>query len=174
MIRSLLQLQISKCSKLTSENLDTPKTAIQAASPDEVSIVEFAESLGFKILSRSKTKIRLRDPDGGESVYRILKEFPFSSAKKRMGIAVSRVYQPSRGGDASTQQTSDEVLFYMKGADSVMIPRIGNTEDRGLIEETSEDLARRGLRTLVFGVKRLSRGEFEHWNERWGYRDIGI
>lgn len=143
-----------------------PKTTIQAASPDEVSIVEFAQSLGYQIISRSKTKIKLRDPHNRETTYRILKEFPFSSAKKRMGIAVSRVYQASKGGDASNQQSSDEVIFYMKGADSVMIPRIGNSEDRSLIVETTEDLARRGLRTLVFGLKRISRGEFEHWNER--------
>ena len=55
---------------------------LQAASPDEVCLVQFAESLGYTMKHRNLEKITLQDPVGNERVFKILKNFPFSSARK--------------------------------------------------------------------------------------------
>jgi phospholipid-translocating ATPase len=87
----------------------------QASSPDEVSIVKWTELVGLMLVHRDLSSIKLKflpsgsDGDSGYEVldFEILHVFPFTSETKRMGIIV----RDSRNGD---------ILFYMKGADTVM------------------------------------------------------
>ena len=61
---------------------DESGRTLQAASPDEVSLVKFAESLGFTMHSRKIYEIQIKDPSGHITVFEIIKNFPFSSARK--------------------------------------------------------------------------------------------
>lgn len=96
------------------ENIKDGSISYQASSPDEVAIVKWTESVGVTLVYRDMTSIKLRwtsaDVDTSVSEvfsYDILNVFPFSSETKRMGIIIR---------DVQTQQ----IYFYMKGADTVM------------------------------------------------------
>lgn len=113
----------------------------QAASPDEVAIVKFCESVGLQLIKRDRTSITLLHvATMRQLVYDILYIFPFNSDTKRMGIVVK-------------DRMRDEVYFMQKGADTVMA-RIVSYSD--WLEEETSNMAREGLRTLVIGRKKLS------------------
>lgn len=82
--------------------------------------------------------------------YEILNVFPFTSETKRMGIIVK---------DTKT----NTITFYMKGADAVMA-RIVQAND--WLEEECGNMAREGLRTLVFGKKDLTEEDYENFSAR--------
>ena len=52
---------------------------------------------------------------------------------------------------------SGEVLFYVKGADSVMMDRVSGAD---WVEEEVGNLAREGLRTLVVAYRSLTEGQY--------------
>lgn len=76
--------------------------------------------------------------------------FPFTSETKRMGIIVKDV-------------KTNTITFFMKGADAVMA-RIVQAND--WLEEECGNMAREGLRTLVFGKKDLTEEEYEDFSAR--------
>ena len=86
----------------------------------------------------------LRDQTGFLRVYEVLHEMPFSSELKRMGVLLRHV-------------PSGEVLFYVKGADSVMMDRVSGAD---WVEEEVGNLAREGLRTLVVAYRSLTEGQY--------------
>lgn len=55
---------------------------LQAASPDEVCLVQYAESMNYIMKKRNLEKIILQDPLGNLREFKIIKNFPFSSARK--------------------------------------------------------------------------------------------
>lgn len=71
--------------------------------------------------------------------FEILDNFPFSSETKRMGIIVK-------------SKLSKKIIFYVKGADVAMIPKVRPSQ-RETCQEFCEDLAMKGLRTLVITQK---------------------
>jgi phospholipid-translocating ATPase len=79
----------------------------QASSPDEVALVKFAESLEMRLIERDQHKIVIRNAAKEEETYEILANFPFSSETKRMGIILRH-------------QVSGRLIFYLKGAETVM------------------------------------------------------
>ena len=74
----------------------------QAASPDEVALVQWTESVGLTLVNRDLTEIHLRSPMGDIMKFTVLRVFPFTSETKRMGIIVR-------------EEKSGEITFYMKG-----------------------------------------------------------
>lgn len=95
-------------------------------------------------MHRDLTSMKLRNPFGQIISYDILQVFPFSSDTKRMGIIVK---------DTST----NEILFLMKGADTVMNEIIQYSD---WLQEQCDSMARSGLRTLVIARKFLSEGTY--------------
>jgi phospholipid-translocating ATPase len=123
----------------------------QASSPDEVALVKFTESVGLTLVARDFKSITLRNPIGGEEVFDVLQIFPFTSASKRMGIVVR---------ERSTQAIS----LFVKGADSVLAAMVKYND---WLEEECLNMARDGLRTLVFGRRDLSANEYARWAEKY-------
>ena len=111
--------------------------SFQASSPDEVALVRFAESVGLALRQRTQKSMAIRTPTGALETYQILNIFPFTSESKRMGIIVRC-------------QHTGEILFILKGAESVMKSRM---EPSDWLEEEVDNLARVGLRTLVVAHK---------------------
>eukprot|EP00698_Gefionella_okellyi_P009663 TRINITY_DN2476_c0_g1_i3.p1 TRINITY_DN2476_c0_g1~~TRINITY_DN2476_c0_g1_i3.p1 ORF type:complete len:1081 (+),score=133.21 TRINITY_DN2476_c0_g1_i3:72-3314(+) len=140
----------------------------QAASPDEVALVKFAESVGMTLIARDLHTITLKAPGGASDdfvIFDVLNIFPFTSASKRMGIVVR---------DRFTQ----EITFYMKGADAVMSDMVQYNE---WLEEECGNMAREGLRTLVFAKRRLSEDEYVSFAGRYAaarasiaHRDVNV
>jgi phospholipid-translocating ATPase len=123
----------------------------QASSPDEIALVKFTESVGLVLADRELTSITLRNPHEGLEEYDVLNIFPFTSETKRMGIIVR-------------EKRTGAITFYMKGADSVMAPIVKYND---WLEEECGNMAREGLRTLVFGKRDMSEEEFLDFQERF-------
>lgn len=131
---------LALCHNVTPTNEDGEIT-YQAASPDEIAIVKFTESVGLSLFKRDRHNITLVHEKTHQNLhYKILNMFPFNSDTKRMGIIVRDVKK-------------DELWFLIKGADTVMSKIVQNND--WLDEETS-NMAREGLRTLVIARKKLT------------------
>ena len=124
---------------------NTNTVQYQAASPDEIAIVQWCGLVGLHLVHRDRHRLRLKNADGDTLTYDILKIFPFTSESKRMGIVVR-----TDGG---------EIWFFMKGADTVMQKLVVAND---WMEEECANMAREGLRTLVVGRRRLTE---DLWNE---------
>jgi phospholipid-translocating ATPase len=125
----------------------------QASSPDEVALVKFAESLDMRLMERDQHRIIIENAAKDTEVYEILANFPFSSDTKRMGIVMRHV---------ATQR----LVFYLKGAETVMKQKV-QPNQRLVIEESCDDLANQGLRTLVISQKILSEEFYRDWEKRY-------
>jgi len=123
----------------------------QASSPDEVALVKFTETVGLTLWERTFTSITVKNSVDELLEFDILETFPFSSERKRMGIIVRN-------------RANGEIRFIMKGADVIMAD-IVQSED--WLEEECDNLAREGLRTLVFGQKVLEEAEWLAFEERY-------
>jgi phospholipid-translocating ATPase len=130
----------------------------QASSPDEVALVEWAGWTGLSLAARSLTEITLTAHQGTTMGYEILQVFPFSSESKRMGIIVR-------------DKTSNEIVFYMKGADTVMSSIVQYND--WLLEEV-DNMAREGLRTLVVARKTLSSEQYQDFEQRFSAAKLSV
>jgi len=79
---------------------------------------------------------------GKEERYDVLANFPFSSESKRMGIVLRH-------------QETKRIVFYLKGAEVVMLQKV-RPHQRATVDEACENLAIEGLRTLVISQKMLT------------------
>jgi len=114
---------------------DKTQVEYQASSPDEVALVKFAESLEMRLYERDQTNITIRNSAGDMETYEILANFPFSSDTKRMGIIMKH-------------EKTGRIIFYLKGAETVMKEKV-KPNQRVVIDESCDNLANEGLRTLV-------------------------
>lgn len=92
--------------KLSDEVKDL-KVTYQASSPDEIALVSWTENVGLTLIKRDLNTIILRGPENNLLEYDILQIFPFTSETKRMGIIIR-------------EKHTNEIIFYLKGADTVM------------------------------------------------------
>ncbi|XP_029184448.2 probable phospholipid-transporting ATPase IIA isoform X1 [Acropora millepora] len=130
----------------------------QASSPDEVALVTWTESVGLALVHRDLSSMRLRTPDGHILVFIILQIFPFTSESKRMGIIVR-------------DMSSGEIIFYMKGADTVMSSIVQYND---WLEEECGNMAREGLRTLVVAKKVLTEDHYQDFEHRYNQAKLNI
>ncbi|SGZ50248.1 CIC11C00000003463 [Sungouiella intermedia] len=142
-------LVLALCHNVTPSEEDG-EVSYQAASPDEVAIVRFCESVGLRLYKRDRSSITLLHLATNQELhFNILYNFPFNSDTKRMGIVIRDVLK-------------DEIWFMEKGADVVM-SRIVNSND--WLEEETGNMAREGLRTLVIGRKKLNSTSFQDFSK---------
>ena len=134
------------------------KVTYQASSPDEVALVEWAGWAGLKLSSRTLTHITLTGPEGTTLGYEILQVFPFTSESKRMGIILR-------------DQSSGEIVFYMKGADTVMSSIVQYND---WLNEEVDNMAREGLRTLVVSKKTLSEEHYADFEQRYSAAKLSV
>ena len=135
----------------------------QASSPDEVAIVKWSEAVGLALVHRDRERIRLQataacGEEGRLFEFEILHLFPFTSEGKRMGIVVKDLQ-------------SGEIVFYQKGADSVMTAIVQKSD---WLEEECGNMAREGLRTLVIARKKLSEPEYAQFAAEFHQAKIAL
>jgi phospholipid-translocating ATPase len=148
-----LATSLAVCNNVTPV-LDNGERVLQASSPDEIALVQFAEQLGFAIQDRDNEKVVIALPDGTTEAYRVEVDFPFSSDTKRMGVVLT--------------SSAGRIFFLLKGADMVMINKAKSIY-RGYIQDECDNFSRDGLRTLVLCQKELGAEEFGSWMA--GYRE---
>ncbi|KAH8826760.1 hypothetical protein DL96DRAFT_1498140 [Flagelloscypha sp. PMI_526] len=151
-------LSLALCHNVTPVTNDDGSVTYQAASPDEVAIVQWTSSIGLTLTYRDRTTIELSTPTGQTLSFEILDIFPFTSESKRMGIIVR---------DKST----GDVLFLQKGADVVMSKIVLRND---WLEEETGNMAREGLRTLVMARKRLPLPQYEAYKSAYAKASISV
>ena len=104
----------------------------------------------MKLIERTDKKITILDAKNQREEFEVLANFPFSSDTKRMGIILKN-------------KKYDHIIFYLKGAENVML-RFVKEEYKDTISEHAENLATKGLRTLVLSQKLIYQKDFEKWN----------
>ncbi|CAI5439375.1 unnamed protein product [Caenorhabditis angaria] len=138
------------------------ETSYQAASPDEVALVKWTETVGVRLASRDLHSIQLAVQQSSGQVinkqFTILHIFPFTSETKRMGIIVK-------------DEITDEVTLLMKGADTVMSTMVQYND---WLDEECSNMAREGLRTLVVARKPLSPQELEAFDRAYHAAKMSI
>ena len=134
-------------------NVTPTETGYQASSPDEIALVKFAETLNMRLIHRTDREIRIKDSAENIEEYEVLANFPFSSDTKRMGIVLKN-------------KLHGHIIYYLKGAENVMMQFV-KKDYIGYIKENAENLAVKGLRTLVLTQKILTQEEFDKWNQEY-------
>ncbi|CDW58161.1 phospholipid transporting ATPase [Trichuris trichiura] len=137
---------------------DDTQRSYQASSPDEVALVSWACDMGLKLLFRDLNTIIIKDPLNREQSYKILQTFPFTSERKRMGIIVQK-------------EGTDEITFYIKGADVVLQPIVSYND---WLEEECANLAREGLRTLVVAKKALTVQQYKAFSASYDKAKLSL
>lgn len=107
--------------------------------------------MGLALVKRDLNFMQLKAPNGKILNYIILQIFPFTSETKRMGIIVK-------------EESSSEIVFYLKGADVVMS---GIVQYNDWLEEECGNMAREGLRTLVVAKKNLTEEQYFDFEARY-------
>lgn len=142
-----------------TEDIQVMHSAVyQASSPDEVSLVRWTECVGLPLVHRDLTTLTLRTPAGKSLTYTVLQIFPFTSETKRMGIIVK-------------EESTGEIVLYMKGADTVMSSMV---EYNDWLEEECINLAQKGLRTLVVARKVLTAEQYMHFEQRYTAAKLSV
>ena len=147
---------LSVCHNVTPVYPDENDRSIrefQASSPDEIALVRFADSMGMKLTERDQNLIQIVNTAGAEENYEVLANFPFSSETKRMGIVLKN-------------RETNKIIFYLKGAETVMKATV-RPGQRATIDESCENLAIEGLRTLVIAQKGLTEKYFNEWFKKY-------
>lgn len=107
-------LCIALCHTCLPEVKSKGEIEFQAASPDELALVEAAQDLGFLVIDRLSQSIKLKftNEEGMSTTeeYEILDVIEFSSKRKRMSIII--------------RMPDGRICVFTKGADSVIMPRL--------------------------------------------------
>jgi len=156
MISDFLTL-LTVCHTVIPEVGEDGLVRYNAASPDEKALVEGAENYDYKFIVRKPESVTISTCKGEEETYEVLNVIEFTSTRKRMSIVV--------------RTPSGEIKLFIKGADSVILERLGqNREQRKHYDTTLqhlEEFAKCGLRTLCLGVSTIPQAQYEEWNKQW-------
>ena len=119
-----------------------------ASSPDELALVNAAKFFSYTFLGRDEDNNIVVDVKGTKRKYRLLNLIEFSSTRKRMTVIV---------------RTEDgRIKLLCKGADSIIIPRLNNTN--AIMKKTThylDEYAKEGLRTLLIAEKEVSESYYQ-------------
>ncbi|KAJ6428710.1 hypothetical protein OIU84_020393 [Salix udensis] len=124
----------------------------QGESPDEQALAYAAAAYGFMLVERTSGHIVI-DIHGERQRFNVFGLHEFDSDRKRMSVIL--------GCPDST------VRVFVKGADSSMLSVIDRSLNKNVIQTTKGHLhaySSLGLRTLVIGMRDLSKPEFEDWH----------
>ena len=118
------------------------------------------ESDLYELVNRDQFTITVRDKsENANIVFEIIRMIPFSTERKRQTVIVRQKKEKSFLGE------EDEYLVLTKGADEAIISRavrgesdedeIAAQRDIDSIRQAVDSFAEDGLRTLVYGSRRL-------------------
>jgi len=151
-------IALALCHNVTPIISEDGKLTYEASSPDEIAIVKWTENIGVTLIYRDTKKIKLRTPIDTILEFTILEIFPFTSETKRMGIIVK-------------DETTNEITFYMKGADSVLSKMVLFND---WLDEECGNMARKGLRTLVVARKKLTYDSYMSFKNKYDQAKLSV
>ncbi|XP_072996972.1 phospholipid-transporting ATPase 1 [Typha latifolia] len=153
-------LALAACNTIVPLVVETPdpkKRLIdyQGESPDEQALVYAAAAYGFVLIERTSGHIVI-DVLGDRQRFDVLGLHEFDSDRKRMSVII--------GCPDKT------VKLFVKGADNSMFGVINKSLNLDIVRATETHLhnySSLGLRTLVIGMRELSKIEFEEWQSTY-------
>eukprot|EP01016_Furgasonia_blochmanni_P002413 TRINITY_DN10948_c0_g1_i1.p1 TRINITY_DN10948_c0_g1~~TRINITY_DN10948_c0_g1_i1.p1 ORF type:complete len:1143 (+),score=254.78 TRINITY_DN10948_c0_g1_i1:224-3652(+) len=146
-------LHLALCHTIITEMKDGD-IAYNAASPDELALINFARFAGAKYMGTDDDNNMVVDFLGKTYRYKLLKTLEFNSTRKRMSVIV--------------QDDMGQYLLFCKGADSIILERmIQNDPHITSTWEHLEGYAVQGLRTLVLVKKVIPEKEYKEWEVRY-------
>ncbi|KAL2197742.1 hypothetical protein P885DRAFT_77420 [Corynascus similis CBS 632.67] len=144
-------LCLALCHTCLPETRDDGEISFQAASPDELALVEAAKDLGYLLVDRASQSMTLqvRSPTGSTITekYEILDVIEFNSKRKRMSIII--------------RMPDGRLCIFTKGADSAILPRL---RQKQLAFQTAAAVERRAsMRRSVEQEKALRRQSMQSY-----------
>ncbi|CAG9329527.1 unnamed protein product [Blepharisma stoltei] len=133
------------------ENPKKPK--YQAASPDELALVEGSCDMGIVFSDRIDGK-EIINYRGEQQTWEVIAEVPFNSDRKRMSVVVR---EPHTG----------KYMLMTKGADMVMMKLLKKNQSFETLDKHMHTFAIEGLRTLVLAYRYIDDHEFDEWIKIW-------
>lgn len=134
-------LCVALCHTCLPEVKEDGEIAFQAASPDELALVQAAQDLGYLLIDRptQSIKLQLQNPEGEliTESYEVLDVVEFSSKRKRMSIII--------------RMPDGRICVFCKGADNVMIARLKNAL---LAKQKASDVERRASKRKSMEAER--------------------
>ena len=135
--------------------IDEKKGVYNAASPDELALVNAAKQFGYEFAGMNADDIMTIKTPKGEQKFKRLNVCEFTSTRKRMSVIV--------------EDKDKNIILMCKGADSVITDRLSKESLKSNIfietDRIVTQYANEGLRTLYLSQKVLKRKEWEKWNE---------
>lgn len=130
--------------EMSFENLKELK--LQASSPDEVALINFAKYSGYEFIFKTDSNEMYLKINGSNYIYKLLHIFEYTSERKRMSVIV--------------RTPENKIYLFTKGADSVILPKTTQNLDKVQItKDVLIDFARDGLRTLTTSYRELTEVE---------------
>ena len=127
-----------------------------AASPDELALVNAAKQFGYEFQGIDEEDNMLIQDHINKRVlqFKLLNVCAFNSTRKRMSVIV--------------RDPSGKIILMCKGADSVIMERLSESSRNGDVLSKTQDYvdeyAEEGLRTLFLAERVISEEEYEKWN----------
>jgi phospholipid-translocating ATPase len=143
-------LSLALCHTCLPEVQEDGDIEFQAASPDELALVEAAKELGFLVIDRPARSITLNYPgapgeDNVTESYDVLDVIEFSSKRKRMSIII--------------RFPNDKICIFCKGADSAVLPRLRLAP---LALQKASEIVRRASKRKSLEIEEALRRMSEH------------
>ena len=137
------------CHSVSPTKNDKGIRVLESSSPDEISFLSLMERDGCRLVDKTDQHLEYLDTTGKKVEYEILLTFPFTSERKRMGVICR-------------QKGSEDIVYFLKGADSIMKSKL-EAGSRELMMSNAEELSSQGLRTLALAARSLKVSEYEAW-----------
>jgi phospholipid-transporting ATPase len=146
--------QLAICHAVFSAEVEPGVRKYQAASPDDLALVQCSADMRFVFLEREDNSIRLQYSQFPIDVWEVLADIPFDSTRKRMSMLVKEPH-------------TSKILLMSKGADSVIFERLRQNEKNSTAETHTNRFASEGLRTLVIAQRYVEELEAINWLQTW-------
>ena len=136
--------------------IDEKKGTYNAASPDELALVNFAKQMGFIFRGIDNDDCLMLYDEVRATTYRykLLHICEFTSSRKRASVIVR-------------DEQTGEIKLLCKGADSVIMDRMSTrSKNSQVMKETTRHVdgyAREGLRTLFLAERTIDESDFTAW-----------
>jgi phospholipid-translocating ATPase len=137
------------CHSVSPSETEQGARILESSSPDEISFIEMMERDGLKLIDKTDKEVEYLDEYGQIQKFKVLVTMPFTSERKRMGIICQR-------------QGESQLIYFLKGADSIMKSKIKAKQQEEMMAHV-EELSSEGLRTLVLATSQIDTEYFAKW-----------
>jgi len=138
--------------------IDEKKGTYNAASPDELALVNAAKQFGFEFKGiDNDDNMMILDKDSNEiHRYQLLNVCEFTSTRKRMSVIL--------------RDPQGRIVLMCKGADSVVMERLSQASLNGEVLSKTQTFvtqyAETGLRTLFLSERYIDQKEYDIWSAK--------